>query len=94
MIAARPLDAFLIGARQIVTCHLPGGDPEAFRGRELSFFAPGIEPKRIRISGWSTASDVKSLIFDFQYTGERIHASEIQGDCLITDEHPSQLQTS
>jgi hypothetical protein len=92
MVAAKPINAFLLGNRQILTCHLPSGDPEAFREREFSFVAPGREPKRVRITGWSTASEPKKQVFDFQYTGERIEAFEIDEHCLITDAHPSELE--
>ena len=94
MIAIKPIDAFLLGDRQIISCHLPSGDPDILRGRELSFLRPGHEPKRIRIIGWSTASDIKGSVFDLQYTGERIEPSDVDKDCLVTDAQSCELQTS
>jgi hypothetical protein len=94
MLAIKPIDAFLVGDRQIISCHLPNGDPDALRGRELSFVRPGRKPMRIRITGWSTASDLKGYVFDLQYTGERIEPADVETDCLITDAQPDELQTA
>lgn len=84
----------LLGDRQIISCHLPGSNPDSLRGCEFSFLRPGSEPKRIRFTGWSTASDIKGRVFDFQYTGERIDASEVDASCVITDAPASEPEAA
>jgi hypothetical protein len=94
MVAIKPLNAFLLGDRQIVSCHLAGSDPDSLRGCEFSFLRPGSKPKRIRFTGWSTASDIEGQVFDFQYTSEQIDASEVDANCVITDAPTSEPEVA
>lgn len=85
MVAAKPIDAFLLGERQVLSCQLPSGDPESLRDRDFAFVSPGCEPKWIRIVGWSTASDLTGNLYDLQYTGDRIHPDDITDQSFLAE---------
>src|SRR5688572_2899023 len=85
MLTAKPLDAFRLGERQIVTCRVPGGNAFAFIDKECWFYGEATPGKKIRIEGISTASVGPGEVFDFLYTGPEIQRSDLDDASLITN---------
>ncbi|HIC89450.1 MAG TPA: hypothetical protein EYP04_08615 [Anaerolineae bacterium] len=88
MIRAKPLEAFTVGERRVISCKVLQGGPYEFVGKELVFVRGGIGWKRIRIEGVSTAGDLERGVYDFQYSGDVIQRRDLTSDCVITDCDP------
>ena len=70
MLVARPLQAFRIGFKKVVVCHVAEANPNNFLGKELWFYCEGRQAGRIKIEGRSTATPNEGGPFDFSYSGE------------------------
>ena len=86
MLIARPLQAFTLGGRHILSCKVVKDNPHMFVGKEMWFYSAGSIPKQIRIEGLSTASDIARQVYDFHYTGAVVCQEEIIADSILTDE--------
>ena len=85
MLTAKPLNAFRLGSQKVVVCELTELSPGQFIDREFSFYARGRRAGRIRIKGFSTASDFQKGIYDFSYTGDEIRPEHLGVGSLIVD---------
>ena len=85
MLVAKPLRAFAINDRQIVSCEILLDNPHDFLGKEMWFCASEGNRRQISIQGLSTASDVERHVYDFHYSGAVIMSEEITDHSVITD---------
>src|SRR5438132_13382972 len=85
MLVARPLHVFNLKGRQIVSCEVLWNNPHDFLDKEVCFYSSEHCPKRVRIEGLSTASDLERNVYDFHYSGTVILPEEITGHSVITD---------
>lgn len=85
MLVAKPLQAFAIKDRQIVSCEILLDNPNDFLEKEMWFYTSEGKRRQISIKGLSTASDVERHVYDFHYTGEVILPEEITEHSIITD---------
>ncbi|MBA2227287.1 MAG: hypothetical protein WHU94_00530 [Thermogemmata sp.] len=85
MLTAKPIRAFVLAGRRILTCRVVGQNPHAFIGKDLYFYADSREPKRIHIEGLSTASDIQGNEYDFLYTGDEVLPSEISEEAIVAE---------
>ncbi len=92
MLAAKPLQAFTIKNRHIVSCEILLDNPHDFLGKDVWFYSSEGNRRRISIQGLSTASDVERHVYDFHYTGAVILPEEITEHSVITDATYRQAQ--
>ena len=85
MLTAKPMHAFRLGSRKVVVCELSDLAPGQFVDREFSFYSRGRLSGRIRIEGFSTASDFRKGVYDFSYTGDEIRSEHLGQGSLIVD---------
>ena len=85
MLVAKPLQAFTIGMKRVVSCKIPQDNPQDFLGKDVWFFSSQHNRKRIRLEGLSTASDIQGSIYDLHYVGCVILPEEISNRSVITD---------
>lgn len=85
MLVAKPLQAFIIGKKCILSCEVAQENPYDFLNKEMWFYSSESRRKRIRVEGISTASDMEHSVYDFHYSGMVIVPEEITGRSIITD---------
>ena len=85
MLVAKPLQAFKLKDRHIVTCEVPWNNPHALLNKDLWFYSSEHSRKPIRMEGISTATDVEQNVYDFHYKGAVILPEEITDHSVITD---------
>ena len=85
MLVARPLQAFRIGFKKVVVCHVAEANPNNFLGKELWFYCEGRQAGRIKIEGRSTATPNEGGPFDFSYSGEEIRPEQLGESSLLSD---------
>jgi hypothetical protein len=85
MLVAKPLHAFALKDRQIVSCEILLDNPHNFLGKEMWFYTSEDDGRQISIKGLSTASDVERHVYDFHYTGAVILPEEITEHSIISD---------
>lgn len=85
MITAKPLKAFSVNGRSILTCRVADQNPHVLIGKKLWFYSSVTAAKRIFIEGLSTASDIRKNEYDLHYTGDEVLPSDISDEALIAD---------
>jgi hypothetical protein len=85
MLVARPLQAFRVGHRQILTCDVASANPLDFRGKVFWFYRAGQKVGRIRVEGVSTASWTRPDTCDFTYSGDEIRPEQLADRPLICE---------
>lgn len=83
MLSAKPIQAFHLGGKRVLVCHVAEANPNHFLGKEFLFFTAGRPQGRIKIEGISTAGQTEKGIYDFSYSGDEIRPEQIGGDSLI-----------
>ncbi len=85
MLAARPLQAFRLGDKQVLACRVADANPTDFLGKELWFYDGERRAGRIRIEGVSTATWTEGGSCDFSYSGDEIRPEQLAGNPLICE---------
>jgi hypothetical protein len=85
MLVARPSQAFRIGLKKVVVCHVAEANPNDFLGKELWIYREGRRSGRIKIEGVSTATPNEGGPFDFSYSGDEIRPEQLDESSLLSD---------